>query len=107
MLTMRREHLYRRHMHICLRCRHAFKTQKELDAHVVQAKACEPGNRLTEGITPEIEKKLKSRKKVSVDQSDKERWDDIYRLLFPGEDIPWPCKSFSHSIIRAKYQRIC
>src|SRR5450432_3930299 len=103
MLTIRREHLYRRHVHVCLRCHHAFKNQKELDFHSVQAKACEPRNGVIEGITPEIGRKLKSRKRGSDDQSEKGRWEAIYRLLFPGEDIPWPCELFRHSRIKVKY----
>jgi hypothetical protein len=48
---------------------------------------------MPDGITPEIAVKLKSRKKASPDQSVPERWKDIYRLLFPDELVPLPCKS--------------
>ena len=49
------------------------------------------GNPL-EGITPENEKRLKSKKKSHPNQTDEDRWRDIYRLLFPHEDVPCPCQ---------------
>ena len=45
-----------------------------------------------DGITPENEKQLKSRKKTHPNQSDGDRWKDIYKLLFPNEEVPSPCK---------------
>jgi hypothetical protein len=45
-----------------------------------------------EGITPENEKRLKSKKKSHPNQTDEDRWRDIYRLLFPSEDVPSPCE---------------
>jgi hypothetical protein len=47
---------------------------------------------LPEGITPTVERVLKSRKKSYPNQSEKERWKDVYRILFPNEDVPSPCK---------------
>ncbi|RFU36223.1 hypothetical protein B7463_g141, partial [Scytalidium lignicola] len=49
-----------------------------------------------EGTWPQfnaLEKRLRSRKKASVDQTDEDRWRDIYRLLFPGVpegEVPSP-----------------
>jgi hypothetical protein len=45
-----------------------------------------------EGFDLDVEAKLKRRRKTTPDQTDTERWGEIYRLLFPGEDIPSPCK---------------
>jgi hypothetical protein len=58
---MYREHLYRSH-----------KSAKTL-----------------EGITPDMESRLKERKR---DQTEERRWVDVYTILFPGEGVPSPCK---------------
>jgi hypothetical protein len=45
-----------------------------------------------EGMDNAQEKKLRSRKHPKG-QSQKERWDDIYKILFPEDPvIPEPCK---------------
>jgi hypothetical protein len=72
-----------------------FKTQEQLDVHVRVAlnDVCELQNGIPpEGITLDQERRLRSRKKASPNQSDEERWRDIYKLLFPNEQIPSPCK---------------
>lgn len=43
-------------------------------------------------ITSYQEKQLKSRKHTTRRQTDEEKWRDIYRLLFPNQEIPSPCK---------------
>jgi hypothetical protein len=45
-----------------------------------------------DGITPETEKLLRSRKKEYRDQSEPELWKRMYRILFPDEFVPPPCK---------------
>lgn len=89
-----REHLYRRHYTThCQRCKQTFNDARELAEHEMSVVGCEvlditpPGD-----ITTYQEKQLKSRKHTTRRQSDKEKWDDIYRLLFPNEEIPSPCK---------------
>lgn len=48
-------------------------------------------------ITSYQEKQLKSRKHTARRQSDNEKWADIYRLLFPNEQlVPSPCKWVSY-----------
>ncbi|PMD24540.1 hypothetical protein NA56DRAFT_548026, partial [Hyaloscypha hepaticicola] len=90
-----KEHLYRGHQIplYCKRCWIHFRTQEKLDLHLTVAAAdiCElkPGIAL-EGITGEQERCLRSRKKSSPDQSDEDRWRDMYNLLFPNENIPSP-----------------
>ncbi|TVY82020.1 Resistance to glucose repression protein [Lachnellula suecica] len=90
-----KEHLYRCHQispH-CKRCWRTFKTQLQLDIHITVAATdiCElqPGN-IPVGITPAMERQLRSRKKSHRDQTDEERWKDMYKLLFPNEEIPSP-----------------
>ena len=49
---------------------------------------------LTEGITSDVMKELRRRKKGARGESEAERWREIYKLLFPGENVPSPCKCF-------------
>ncbi|RDL29978.1 uncharacterized protein BP5553_10605 [Venustampulla echinocandica] len=90
-----KEHLYRCHQVAphCKRCWQTFKNQQQLDTHLTVAaqEICEirPGNS-PEGITPEIERRLRSRKKSHPNQTDEERWKDIYKLLFPNATVPSP-----------------
>jgi hypothetical protein len=48
-----------------------------------------------EGFDLDIEAKLKRRRKATRDQTDAERWEAIYALLFSGAKIPSPCKQVS------------
>jgi hypothetical protein len=52
-----------------------------------------------DGITNEIVEKLRSKKKSHRDQSEEDRWKEIYQILFPGEMVPSPCKSCDHHIV--------
>ena len=96
---MPREHLYRRHVAPvqCVRCWLFFKSQEHLNLQIAATKICERRDgEAAEGVTPTTERRLRSRKKLSMKQTDDDRWRDIYRLLFPGvidEDIPSPCKA--------------
>jgi hypothetical protein len=79
----------------CKRCWKVFKSQEQLDLHltVVTSDICDvQSGHPPEGITPEHEKRLRSRKKTSPNQSECDRWRDIFKLLFPNEEIPSPCK---------------
>jgi hypothetical protein len=101
-LIIYREHLYRSHQMAshCKRCWRTFKTEGELDSHMTVSAAdicqVQPGHP-PEGITQENQKRLRSRKKASPNQSDEDRWKDIYRLIFPNEEVPSPCKSLGLS----------
>lgn len=44
-----------------------------------------------DGLTSDIVERLKSKKKSEKNQSDGDRWKEIYRLLFPHEIVPNPC----------------
>jgi hypothetical protein len=60
----------------------------------MQQNACERKDiEHSDGVTTEIFEKLRSKKKAQRDQIEADRWKDIYRLLFPNEMIPSPCKS--------------
>jgi len=76
----------------CLRCGDTFKTAGDLESHSKRPVACDPTSAVfPEGITPGIYQRLKSRKKLTRDQSEEERWKDIYKVLFPtANDIPNP-----------------
>ena len=53
-----------------------------------------------EGVTHQQLEKLKSKKKISPDQSEEDRWKEVYKILFPTERVPSPCTSFRDSNIR-------
>jgi hypothetical protein len=92
---MYREHLYRRHRVPiqCKRCWQTFKTDAALDAHITVVNICAlQTGQAAEGLTSDQEKRLKSRKKSSPDQSEEARWKEIYGILFPNEHVPNPCE---------------
>ena len=69
-----------------------YTNEDELKKHVLEVKGCEvKEGQPVEGITSDIEKQLKSRKKIHRDQSEAERWQEIYGILFPMEEVPSPC----------------
>jgi hypothetical protein len=76
----------------CVRCWLSFNDQTSLNSHLAVASICalQPGKPM-EGITPEMEQKIKKRKKAFPGQTDEQIWGDIYRMIFPGEVVPTPC----------------
>ncbi len=72
-----------------------FDTEDSLITHSREANRChvQPKPPL-DGITPEIERLLRSRKKEYRGQSEPEIWKKIYRILFPNEIVPSPCKLY-------------
>jgi hypothetical protein len=46
-----------------------------------------------EGITDRLKEQLQCRKKLYPGQTEAEKWQQMYRLLFPNEIVPSPCKS--------------
>jgi hypothetical protein len=70
-----------------------FKDQDAVTQHLLQPEACELKDTINaDGITAEIVEKLRSKKKAQRDQTEEERWKEIYRLLFPNEMVPNPCE---------------
>jgi hypothetical protein len=79
--------------------------EDELKKHVLEAKGCEvKEGQPVEGITSDIEKQLKSRKKTRRDQPEAERWQEMYRILFPMEEVPSPCMPKLHSALKIRRQ---
>jgi hypothetical protein len=71
----------------------------------VSIEGCELNtNELQEGINDDTEKRLRSRKKAHREQTENERWVEIYGVLFPGEDVPSCCEFFHvHYYITKQY----
>jgi hypothetical protein len=90
-----RSHLYRHHrIFPCQRCKELFEDQDQVSEHLKEANACELSYTLqADGVTSEIVERLRSRKRTHKDQTVVEKWQDIYKLLFPNEIVPSPCKS--------------
>ncbi|KAB5549550.1 hypothetical protein GE09DRAFT_177063 [Coniochaeta sp. 2T2.1] len=101
-----KEHVYRKHDHpYCQRCHATFTDHKILEQHLQAETPCtvRKGPLGHQGITPEQRARLKSRRKTNRDanQSEAEKWTDLYTLLFPEvlkEEIPSPCKFMARSI---------
>ncbi|KAJ2895488.1 hypothetical protein MKZ38_006426 [Zalerion maritima] len=87
-----KEHLYRRHLarrFRCLRCGEDMKTHENLCEHHQSAVPCTPtALSLEEGVTVAQEQELRSRRRRKI--SEPEKWVEMYKILFPGEDIPSP-----------------
>jgi hypothetical protein len=80
----------------CGRCWEIFDTEQQLESHMKAARSdmCPviPGQP-PEGISPKTEKLLRSRKKSRKNETDEERWKNIYRILFPGDAFTLsPCQ---------------
>ena len=97
-----RNHIYQRHqipMCYCGRCYLEFPNRRCLDAHL-RGGRCDLRPQMTMGIDAEMRKNLQSLGKKSAKQSDRDRWSQIFRIIFPCEsEIPSPCKqslSYSH-----------
>ncbi|PMD34500.1 hypothetical protein L207DRAFT_638973 [Hyaloscypha variabilis F] len=85
-------HLYRHHrISPCQRCKVLFKDQNAVNVHLMQQIACERKDiEHIDGVTTEIFEKLRSKKKAQKDQTEADRWKDIYKSLFPNEMVPSP-----------------
>jgi len=60
----------------------------------MQPEGCEVRSRNPPAdITAKQEKQLKSKRYATRYQTEEEKWREVYRLLFPGEPVPSPCKS--------------
>ncbi|KAK1753245.1 hypothetical protein QBC47DRAFT_388062 [Echria macrotheca] len=87
-----KEHLYRRHCKVyCPRCKQTFRRASELEAHEMLPQACEISRKNPPAdITGKQEKQLRSKRYATRYQTEKEKWEEVYRLLFPGEPVPSP-----------------
>jgi hypothetical protein len=89
-----RGHLYRYHrIFPCQRCKVLFKDQQEVNQHLKEPKACELVEiDQVDGVTSDMMERLRCKKKVHKGQTEDEKWEEIYKLLFPNEIAPSPCK---------------
>ncbi|KAM7193996.1 hypothetical protein V8F33_007502 [Rhypophila sp. PSN 637] len=92
-----KEHLYRKHYIVhCQRCKRVFPKDKDLEAHEMAPEGCIVRDiRPPCDITTAQEKWLKSRsaKNRPKHLTPKEKWEEIYRLLFPDDTFtpsPYP-----------------
>lgn len=78
----------------CPRCYQDFKTAPELETHARMEPACLVASRPNTliGISLETKELLSSREGIQ-NFTDSAKWNKIYEILFPGEQIPSPCES--------------
>jgi hypothetical protein len=97
-LTVTREHLYRRHLlpPQCHRCCTTCADDIALREHQRDLRGCEVREQIPlEGFDKDQERRLKSKKRSQVYQSEEDKWKGVYRILFPDDgegDMPAPCK---------------
>lgn len=94
--TIYREHLYRRHLlprYQCNRCFEDLQSLAGLTEHQRLQTPCpledpEP----QEGIDEDQERRLRAKRRNKGKLSEEDKWVEVYRLLFPGDElIPSPC----------------
>lgn len=95
-LPLSRAHLYTYHyIHQCQRCTAVFPSEPDLDAHVKALEPCPSRNGVpVDGISSKTKALLQCRKKTHRDQTEEDRWIQIYSILFElavDEIIPSPC----------------
>jgi hypothetical protein len=92
LLNFYRGHLYRHHrIFPCRRCKELFKDQDAVNSHLEQSEGCElRAVGVADGVTADVVDKLRNKK--TGQRTEAQRWEDIYRLLFPGALVPSPCK---------------
>jgi hypothetical protein len=90
-----REHIYRNHSikNACNRCFESFDDPKGLKDHQRAQTPCRLSeNARADVITEEQEELLRVRARANTPEE--ERWEDMYRIVFPDEKtIPSPCTS--------------
>ncbi|KAI1426262.1 hypothetical protein F5Y12DRAFT_783998 [Xylaria sp. FL1777] len=112
-----KEHLYRVHLlpkHNCPRCNCRFGDDKELQAHLRADDPCKKSHVAPEeGIDQDTERKLRERKRPNSGQTETQRWNEIYLLLFPDADrnaIPSPYPDYDETATHSKnferYKRV-
>ena len=85
----------------CARCALRFDTDASLKEHQRRPEGCEVREEgPKEGFDKEQEKRLKSRKRPPIGQTEIEKWNAVYLILFPeDEQIPSPCKAGPLAIV--------
>jgi len=79
-----------------------FKDADAVEMHLKEPKGCDSSDcTQADGVTPQVYEKLRSKKKTQRDQTEEDRWREIYKLLFPKEMIPSPCE-FLYSLTESR-----
>lgn len=84
-----KEHLYRRHLLPiqCNRCCCTFSNEPTLREHQRDPHGCEIREQIPlEGFDKDQERKLKSKKRTLVYQSEEDKWKGVYKILFPDDN---------------------
>lgn len=96
-----KEHIYRAHRqpdHQCIRCYQTFMEKDLLEEHLRAAVPCEISTcNFSDGV--DEAQYIRLRRKPSGDQTDIERWEDIYRIIFPKASIIPSCFYESHDTV--------
>lgn len=92
-----REHIFRCHQPKiqCRRCLAEFHDEIDLEAHSRSDERCDkkPKTELESMSTKKFELIRSKRRYTKDDPGEEGKWRDIYRILFPGAEIPCPCRS--------------
>ncbi|KAL2264225.1 hypothetical protein VTK26DRAFT_57 [Humicola hyalothermophila] len=85
-----KEHVYRRHSlkNLCPRCFEHFDKPEALKSHQRAETPCRLKQMAIDAITEEQEIKLRKRAKAQC--SEEEKWEEMYRVIFPDENAPSP-----------------
>jgi hypothetical protein len=94
LLTTDREHLFRRHTapkFVCHRCNETFRTDDQYKTHQRADTRC-PLREFNppDGFDETKEKQLRTRQKSSSQLSERQKWEEMYAILFPDDLIPSP-----------------
>ena len=90
------------------RCKEIFESPEEVSLHLKKVKGCELQDiDIGDGITSEILKQLKNKKKAHRDETEEDRWRKIYMLLFSSGLVPSPCRLRLSSLAIAICSFIC
>lgn len=78
--------------------------EEELDSHIEAVEGCKVKASVEhiEGITSKVKERLQSRKKAYPSQSEADRWRDMYKILFPHEEVPTLCK-FTFNALQSNF----
>jgi hypothetical protein len=84
--------LYKYHLiHQCPRCKELFDSEDDVKSHLEATQACNAKPPIVvDGVTKAMQEQIKSRKRAFKGQTELNRWEQIYQILFPGEILPDP-----------------
>lgn len=103
-VSRHREHLYRRHQlpkFQCIRCHERFINESGFQSHHRQPVACKAEPKAADWISQEQVNMLRNQRNRSASQE--EKWRDMYKILFPEEEIaPNPCEHFQSLFLKQR-----